>query len=1032
MNHLLHIWPGRQALAQAQAEQARLAPGGFLLAEPAFTLDNFLPALLQSLDQADAPGQISDLAGALLTQRLLADHPDHAEAFSGLRAGWRLPRRLWRLLVEIKAAGLGPADLRALNHEGLAGLLERYNLALAEVGLADQADGLTALIQAMNNGRTPRLLHECAGVVVHDVLWLRTLDMRLLGGLSTCAPVTVEFCLTPGLGARGPMAALLEHTAGYLERGGGNLLVHWRDMSTGHGPLAGLAMALLGGDADPPDPGAALELWRAAGRYGEVEALLCRAAELTAGGVDPRRIAVVFPELDIHGQMAVDVAKRLELPLDYRSEGPLAASPLVLAVLGLLELPGLDYERQALSAVWHSPYMGPALARLAGLERAPRAEGLLAAAGYIDARQTPPQARLAGEEGVALAKACVWLMERLRPLARRQGLPEFVGAALALLAELNLGAVVLAEPSRPEFIARDLAALAALEDALAQLGRAAESVKQGQAMSPGRLLSLLRQALRLQSAPGPGGQRGGVRLLRLDQAMGLRLEYVLAGGLDLGQFPQKPQAPNMLSSQERLALGQKAGLPVWRTDDEEYAGQMLRLCWLLASAGRGAVLSCSAADGQGASQEPAFFLREATRLLQRRLPEPRGGVYGQGPGLATAVDAQGLLSGLSHGLLRRRGRADLAQAALHHWLGLDAGLARRWRRLADLAAIERRRLWLDLLPGGRRQELADEYGGRLRSPRAQALLAEVLAQPAWRTLAPTQLEAMAACPMAWFFGRLLGVGALDEPGLALAGRDEGQMVHAALARFFAPEAFDPRWDREARRVRLEDCLERAWAEAAKKQASHGFARRWRKLAVRELLAATLERMWSALEGGWRPVAVEERIDDWGLSLDVGAGPALVLGGVLDRLDAGQEDGRQALRVVDYKHAANPGLYKPQANKERWFVDAFQLPLYMAAAAKQRPAQVALGQIVCTKNPEKGVIQAREELPSDFFAESRDERARIAQNGGANLYNAVAALWARVSAGQLSASPAKAACEHCDFGTICRAKASPTAEQGDGA
>ncbi len=176
------------------------------------------------------------LAGPLLVQALLRDEAGEGgteRLFQGLATTNRPPDRLWRLLVEIKAAGLAPATLLAAAHASprlaaLGRLLAAYQAALEQRGLADPADDLARLEALLAQGRLPPSLAGLAGVRVREVLWLRALDLRLLRALARVLPVKVAFALAEPGNLPSGVFRLLRNTASLLEGEEGSLLeVAW-------------------------------------------------------------------------------------------------------------------------------------------------------------------------------------------------------------------------------------------------------------------------------------------------------------------------------------------------------------------------------------------------------------------------------------------------------------------------------------------------------------------------------------------------------------------------------------------------------------------------------------------------------------------------------------------------------------------------------------------------------------------------------------------------------------------------------------
>ncbi|MCA1990008.1 MAG: PD-(D/E)XK nuclease family protein, partial [Desulfarculus sp.] len=340
---------------------------------------------------------------------------------------------------------------------------------------------------------------------------------------------------------------------------------------------------------------------------------------------------------------------------------------------------------------------------------------------------------------------------------------------------------------------------------------------------------------------------------------------------------------------------------------------------------------------------------------------------------------------------------------------------------------EERRQALDLLPTPERVGAADAFSGRLSSPEAAAHLAALLAQPEWRRLSPTSLEAYAACPLAWCLGRLLRLAEPETPTLDLEAVGEGDWVHRALALYFSQDALAPPRDPEDPGPRLAACLDQA--EAALRlagRAGHPSVNQ----ARREVLLAGLTEVLRGEEEallGWQVVGLERELDQSGLTIAVDQGPPLSFRGCIDRLERGAD----AVRVTDYKHTNNQAKLRQQAyppekppSSPVTELSFFQLPIYLAAAAQALgwPEGGIQGRLVNTKRPVEKVVPTRVMLPGDAFLTSDPgRRAELAQSGEINLFNTVADLWGRLAGGDFVARPEKEQCGYCPYGLVCRAR-----------
>jgi RecB family exonuclease len=1056
---IAEIWPSRAALDEELTRRAQAQAGGegggLLLCPPFYTLDKLLPELLSQAKLPNDSKALKPLAGAMLVQGLLRGSDQ--DIYAGLAVGRRLPEGLWRLLVEIKAAGLKANDLVKANGgksarlNALAKLLAEYEEVLKQQGLADQADQLAALETMLAKGDKPVMLEGWDQALCRGVLWLRTLDIRLLRALAGVLPVRVEFALTLGRGGQKSLQRLIKATAGALEAEPQPkyLDITWHDLQHEGGPLKDLIAKHLEPSLSYEGQGAdQVELVTAAGRYGLVEALALRALDLVnSSGMPPHQIALVFPDLDVYGPMVADVARRLGLPISFSNGISLGRAPLVQTILTLLELPLVHYERRALADVWASPYLREPLKRMCldKGDRLPDDVGwVLKRSGYLDSRDVPVEVWLEGaaKREEAKEKGGTGLASQYRSLAKACGkLKAKLGVTLQLnnikdYCEAIIGLVQVLNPAAPQtgslrdlgrscttgeaVLVRDLTAKSKFTQAIAEISQAASQAGTDHGLTPGRLLALVRDVLNQTKLSSGGGAALGVSVHQLADTMGIKPRAVLVGGLNQGEFPLRPQGQNLLSSADRLSLGKKAKRPVWRTDDEEYQGQVLRLAWLLANCADKAVLGAAGADLSGRQQTPSFILDDLARHLGRQLPPPEGGVFGELPCLAKVRDSSALWGRLTSCLMRpAQDDAPLAQAALWH-LTKKPDHSQRWQDLAGRGQIEENRHGLNALGLELRASHADAFSGILTAPGAAELLSNVLKRPEFRQVSPSQLETYAGCAQAWFFSYLLRLKVLSEPGWALEARSEGDWVHHALAGFFKPDEFKPSWNEIEQEKRLIACLEQAKRDLSAGLSAPPVVWQARQevllAALKQVVKQEMEQMHGAA-----PWAVERDTasEDGGLCVKVDEGPPLSLKGRLDRLDQGE--GRAV--VTDYKHTSNWAGLKDATDKDLAGKTQFQLPVYMAAAQEMMGAggMALSGRLVPTRLAASKPRQLDYEPGDGFFASDASVRQQMAAQGQPNLFNAIADLWGRLRSGMFMAQPDKKACQYCDFRFTCRAQ-----------
>lgn len=210
-------------------------------------------------------------------------------------------------------------------------------------------------------------------------------------------------------------------------------------------------------------------------------------------------------------------------------------------------------------------------------------------------------------------------------------------------------------------------------------------------------------------------------------------EHVFLVGMEAGAFPLAPPRSPVLDEEEREALV-AAGLPLdVRADWDARERSLFRV--LVAGAGRGLTVSYTrlGADGRDAIRSAfvealADAATEAAALVDRRA------VFT--PTMPLVRDAAG------------------AEQAAH---------AARVERLRESGE-------------------ASPYNGAIEHPALRAWLAREFGDE--RLWSPTQLEAYAKCPWAYFSSRLLRLEKLADPDDEMEATVRGEILHRALRRFF--------------------------------------------------------------------------------------------------------------------------------------------------------------------------------------------------------------------------------------------------------
>lgn len=651
-------------------------------------------------------------------------------------------------------------------------------------------------------------------------------------------------------------------------------------------------------EAAPPAPAAAAAVTFVEAQTRVLEAraaLRWIKARLLETGQPAGTAAIVVRTLEPYRALLEEAAREFDVPLDVVGGGPLAACPLISALLAVLDLPAeSDWRPRQVSAALRSPYFDWAALGLppgagAALDAVARAGQVVAGADqWRAALETFTRARPAAEveDGDApavpmavalLARAAFEaLTARLTPppaaalRAHLAFIEDLIGDAAPAAQTLNVVACIQAAP---ETAARDLAALSAFKQVLRGLVRA-EALAAGGArgLDYAAGLRAVREAVQAAAFSAPAA--GGVCVASVTDVRGLSFAAVAVLGLAEGEFPPAEREMPLLREVDRAALNAQ-GLPV----EPRLRGEEVTLFYHAVTRARDHLLLSRpylADDGQ--AWEPSAYWRAARRVCgdpavirvraEDRLPPDQ---------IASPVEW------IDHGYAPER---------------LAPGLAVLRARLAEAAA--------------------GPHEGDL-SALAPAVAARFAPERGWSA---SRLEAYGTCGYYFYSAYVLGLEPRVEPQAGYDVRALGSLYHAVLEAVYQA-APDP--------AQLADVLQQLPSVAARVFAAapeqYGFrpTALWRQQQA-ELLRA-LEKTVTALaeaSAGWTPRYFEQRFGGEAPPLVVAtdAGPVRV-GGYIDRVDV---DAAGRLRVVDYKTGGAAITPADLAAGRR-----LQLPLYAWAA-----------------------------------------------------------------------------------------------------
>lgn len=771
-----------------------------------------------------------------------------------------------------------------------------------------------------------------------------------------------------------------------------------------HGPntpatLAGIADDLFRPDLAPASPPAGLTFIAASGMEAEVLAVAARVKRMLLAGHSTGEIAVVARNLDAYRPCIERVFRQCQIPvrsapqaltdvpvvrylLDVAALGPQFKFPHVLRVIknSYFRPQALGSYSAATAAtaemmIRHGNVLGgrpayeQAAARLAAKAAAP------VAAGDDDEEESAPQALRLGPIDCSAEdiRQAGQMLGRLFDLAAKatdmpagNGEPQALAADAAaapavqparpseglgeLIEDLQLFAAA-AEAGDGETIARDMAALQALQAALTEAGPMA------------RDLPSLRSALGSLSAPG-ARQESLVELLDVLDARPLRFDHVLVVGVNEGDFPQRLAEGSVISEGDRVAWA-ASGLAIDSRSDLT-AREMLLFYLTCSRANQSLTVSYLESDTEGKPGAASTFLLpmlerfggvEALaaagaleRIPQGQFTPPPESIARPGDCLSAAVvslfdgghpPASTLESGTGGGANQIAASGALAWIAQNRRQVLDP---------LSATIFARHRRW--------RQGACDRFDGRLGDARLIEFLGRQFGPQT--AFSATQLNTYGQCPWQFFAKYVLALDPLQEPQRRLEPVARGIFCHSVLFTVMtrlrgecgseapggpvALSAIPAEHLKEALDQAIDAHAQAVWAQTPPYPALWEIQLDQMRRQLHDYLLAQREEgrldarslhyeLAFGLANG-RPDSCDPASRPEPVELQTPAGP-LRLAGKIDRVDRVVADGAEGLFVVDYKTGALPKTEDILQGR------SVQLPLY-ALAAEQLLGGSSLG------------------------------------------------------------------------------------------
>jgi len=781
------------------------------------------------------------------------------------------------------------------------------------------------------------------------------------------------------------------------------------------GGLARLTQTLFDLDAEVADPPPGVKMISAPNTEAEVAAAARRIKRLLLDGAEPGSIALLARSLEPYSRTISRVFDAHDIPIE-QAPIRLAESPVIRFCLDTAEAAPLLAHTSVLRIISNSYFRPESLGPFDATD-ASVAELVIRQGNVLEGRSAYAQAadrlkwiaaRGAAEDqdpetaGVLKLGPIEVTPERIASAAGLlealfDAIDEAGGNPLAIANTLQVQRGIV-ELDDPELIARDLRALAAMEQLIGDLEKL-----------PGP--ASLRTALGQAACPA-AREESLIDVLDVLDARALRYRHVFLIGLGQGHFPARMTDSSLLGQVQRMKWSDRGAALDSRRD---LAAREMLLFYLAASrADESLTLTYVTSDSSGRPAGPGSFL---TSLI-----EPIGGIE--------ALAANGLLEEIPLGsFLPGQGQiacaADALTAASAGWFDPARGpedAAMAWIRRNDPQKLTRLAGGLWAAHKRWRPGPPDPFDGAL----SDAKLTDELKRryPEHVVFSASSLNTYGQCPWRYFAQYVLALAPLAAPQRMLQPTSRGQFVHdvmfATMSRLFE-SAGGPVSPASIDEAELIETLNRAVADLSEPlEAAAPYPALWR--IQRDRMHTQMRNYLLSLKKAKAP----RRCGHFELAFGLEAAPGeavdpasrpepivintpagdIRLRGKIDRVDLA-DSGRSG--VIDYKTGALPSARDIAEGRN------LQLPLYSCAAGEMLQADAAGGAF-------HRIGSGKSKKTLEFSADSSDRS--IAKLGGYDAVNdaamqSVGDFITAMSKGRFDLAPKHACPSYCPFRQICQ-------------
>ncbi len=695
--------------------------------------------------------------------------------------------------------------------------------------------------------------------------------------------------------------------------------------------------------------GREIEAVAVAGQLGEVKAVAARVKRLLLDGIAPGDIVVAVRDLDAYANLIDEVFSAAGIPFASEAGTSLARLPPFKSLINALAMELEDWPFRRLMGLLDSGLFRPKWKEFAGrhaardvaaeLRRAELDGGRARILATLEraALDRPAETDLQGDPSADQQSArralqlLQTLSESMAELRRPHAFDKWSVVVVTLAREFGFDQIALDDEATksPRRFGETVAGL------LFDAARAEELAGSNEPLTLNQFVPELTDLFERQKLPPPKREDGRVRVLSAEQVRNLDVPHLFLAGLTENSFPRQRGDDCLYGEGERQELNGFGLALASRTSRAQE--ELLMFYGIVTRARQRLVLTYPVVTAEGQPLSPSPYLSRLLDLFDPPLE----------PQLEEQLDpipvADRVLSA-ADARVRAMSLALAGQPEFFRGVCEDRKMARTARNCLSAVAMNVSRFHTAGFT---------TYEGRLENPRNIELLVDHFSDE--HEFSATQLEAYARCPFRFLLSQVLGLDPPTAPDIETDFGRRGTLVHEVLADlhralFESPEVAAGRGGVP----RGEDVATRFQTLLKEKLHSHLPASQVHEALhrVEERLLAewglAYGRQWdefvaSLPQGAGVPVLPAQFEVPFGAAPHgAGVGPrtssplvfgegreAVRVGGRIDRIDVGRDEGGTVFTVIDYKtgRSARTRHDTPQSGR------LLQLALYTLAVVR---------------------------------------------------------------------------------------------------